>query len=63
MGPVLFRIPKILLPVLIGLLILSIILGTHLVFTGSLLDLFLMLVPAAAGVGLVLRATLGKRED
>ena len=51
---------KILLPVLLGMLILSVILGTHLSFTGSVLDLFLMLVPAAAGAGLLLRAFLKK---
>ena len=52
---------KILLPVLAGMLILSIILGTHLTFTGSLLDLFLMLIPAVVGLGLILRAALGKK--
>ena len=53
---------KILLPVLGGMLILSIILGTQLTFTGSLLDLFLMLVPAVAGLGLILRAALLKKK-
>lgn len=43
-------------------LILSVILGTSLVFTGSTLDLFLMLVPAAVGAGLLLRAFLIKKE-
>ena len=55
------KIAKILLPILLGLLVLLLILGTHLIFTGSLLDLFLMLVPAAVGVGLLLRAFLGKK--
>lgn len=53
---------KILLPILIALLVLSVILGTQLSFIGSLLDLFLMLVPAAVGVGLVLRAAFLKKE-
>ena len=48
------------LPVLIAMLVLSVILGTRLTFQGSVLDLFLMLVPAAAGAGLVLRAVLKK---
>ena len=48
------------LPVLIAMLVLSVILGTRLTFRGSVLDLFLMLVPAAAGAGLVLRAVLKK---
>lgn len=48
------------LPVLIAMLVLSVILGTRLAFRGSVLDLFLMLVPAAAGAGLVLRAVLKK---
>lgn len=56
------RITKILLPVLIAMIVLSIILGTHLSFIGSLLDLFLMLVPAAVGAGLLLRALLSKQE-
>ena len=54
------KLTKILLPVLLGLLILSVILGTHLTFTGSVLDLFLMLVPAAVGAGLLLRVFLKK---
>ncbi len=54
------KLTKILLPVLAAMLVLSIILGTHLSFTGSVLDLFLMLVPAAAGAGLLLRAFLKK---
>ena len=56
------KITKILLPVLIVMLVLSIILGTRLSFTGSLLDLFLILVPAAVGAGLLLRALLSKKE-
>ncbi len=51
---------KILLPILGAMLILSLILGTRLSFTGSVLDLFLMLAPAAAGAGLLLRAFLKK---
>ncbi len=51
---------KILLPILGAMLILSVILGTRLSFTGSVLDLFLMLAPAAAGAGLLLRAFLKK---
>ena len=54
---------KLLLPVLIAMLVLSVILGTRLSFTGSVLDLFLMLVPAAAGAGLLLRAFMKKKED
>ena len=53
---------KIALPILIGMLVLSVILGTQLIFTGSVLDLFLMLVPAAVGAGLLLRAFLMKKE-
>lgn len=53
---------KIALPVLGAMLVLSVILGTQLSFTGSVLDLFLMLVPAAVGAGLLLRAFLKKQE-
>lgn len=56
------KITKILLPVLIGMIVLSIVLGTQLSFHGSLLDLFLMLVPAAVGAGLMLRSLLMKQE-
>lgn len=56
------KIAKILLPILIAMLVLSIILGTHLSFIGSLLDMFLMLIPAAIGAGLVLRAVMLKPE-
>ena len=51
---------KIALPILIIMLVLSVILGTRLVFTASVLDMFLMLVPAAVGAGLLLRAFLKK---
>lgn len=53
---------KIALPILVAMLILSVILGTNLVFTGTALDLFLMLVPAAVGAGLLLRAFLMKKN-
>ena len=56
------KIAKILFPILVALLILMLILGTRLTFVGSLLDMFLMLVPAAVGAGLLLRAALGKDE-
>ena len=56
------KISKVLLPILIAMIVLSIVLGTHLSFVGSLLDLFLMLVPAAVGAGLVLRAMFMKTE-
>ena len=56
------RAAKLLLPVLAGMLILSIILGTQLTFTGSLLDLFLMLAPAVVGLGLILRGALRKKK-
>ena len=54
---------KILLPVLIAMIVLSIVLGTELMYHGSLLDLFLMLTPAAVGAGLVLRALMMKPEN
>lgn len=54
------KIPKILMPILIAMIVLSVVLDTRLSYYGSLLDLFLMLVPAAVGVGLVLRAMLIK---
>ena len=57
------RIAKILLPILVGMLVLSIILGTQLTYTGSLLDLFLMLVPAVVGLGLILRAAINKKKE
>ena len=55
-------ITKVLLPILVAMIVLSIVLGTHLSYIGSLLDLFLMLVPAAVGAGLVLRALFLKKE-
>ena len=54
---------KIALPVLVALLVLSVILGTNLSFVGSLLDLLLMLIPAAVGAGLILRAVFMKKDD
>ena len=57
------RITKILLPILIAMIVLSIVLGTELYYHGSVLDLFLMLVPAAVGAGLVLRTLLMKPEN
>ena len=56
------KLTKILLPIFVAMLVLSVILGTQLAFTGSVLDLFLMLIPAAAGAGLLLRAFLKKQE-
>ena len=56
------KITLLLLPVFIAMIVLSIVLGTHLSYHGSLLDLFLMLIPAAVGAGLVLRALLMKQE-
>ena len=44
------------------MLMLSIILGTQLHFHGTLLDMFLMLIPAAVGAGLLLRALTMKKE-
>lgn len=57
------RIAKILLPILVALLVLMLILGTHFVFVGSLLDLLLMLVPPAVGAGLLLRVFLTKNDS
>lgn len=56
------KISKIFFPILIALLVLTLILGTHLTFVGSLLDMLLMLVPAAVGAGLLLRGLLGKDD-
>lgn len=56
------KLTKILLPVFVAMIVLSVILGTQLHYHGSVLDLFLMLVPAAVGAGLVLRALLMKTE-
>ena len=47
---------KILLPILISMIVLSIIMGTQLYYHGTLL------VPAAVGAGLLLRALLLKPE-
>lgn len=47
---------------LIGMLVLSIILGTRLHFVGSLLDLILMLAPLAAGVGLCLKGFVDSKR-
>lgn len=54
------KLAKVLLPILLAMLMLSVVLGTHLHFSGSVLDLFLMLAPAAVGTGLVLRAMFMK---
>lgn len=56
------KVTRILLPILIAMLVLSVILGTRLHYSGSVLELFLMLIPAAAGAGLLLRAFLTKKE-
>ena len=56
------KICKILLPVLIGMLVLSIILGTHIVYNGQVLDLLLTLIPAAAGAGLLIKGLLTKKD-
>ncbi len=56
------KVCKILIPVLAGLLVLSIILGTQLHFHGTVIDLLLMLVPAAVGAGLVLKGAFTKKE-
>ena len=49
---------KILLPVLLGFIVLSVILGSHIVFSDNVLNLLLALIPAAVGAGLLLRAFL-----
>ena len=56
------KVFKILLPILLGMIALSVILGSHIIFRGKLIDLLLMLVPAAAGAGLLLRAAFMKKE-
>ena len=56
------KLTKIAMPLLICMLILSVILGTSLHFSGSVLDLFLMLIPAALGAGLLLRGALSKKS-
>lgn len=57
------KICKILIPVLAGLLVLSVILGTHIHFYGNVLDILLMLIPAAVGAGLVLKGAFTKKEE
>ncbi len=56
------KVTRILIPILVAMLVLSVILGTRLYYTGSVLELFLMLIPAAAGAGLLLRAFLMKKD-
>lgn len=56
------KLTLIILLVLLAMLVLSLILGTTLYFRGSLLDLFLMLTPIAAGSGLILRGLLLKKK-
>lgn len=56
------KIFKILLPVLLGMIVLSVVLGSRMVFSGKVIDLLLMLVPAAAGAGLLLRAVFMKEK-
>ena len=56
------KVAKVLFPILLAMLVLALILGTRLTFVGSLLDMFLMLVPAAVGAGLLLRAAIGKKD-
>ncbi|MBQ1735351.1 MAG: hypothetical protein II038_10870 [Lachnospiraceae bacterium] len=48
---------------LLGMLVLSIILGSRLQFTGSLLDLFLMIAPLAVGTGLCLRGYIAAHKN
>lgn len=57
------KVTKVLLPILIAMLVLSMILGTHLAFTGSLLDLLLILIPMAVGAGLLLKVFVVKKEE
>ncbi len=56
------KVTLIILMVLLAMLVLSLILGTTLYFRGSLLDLFLMLIPIAAGSGLILRGLLVRKK-
>lgn len=56
------KVTKILFPILIALLVLLLILGTRLSFHGALLDMFLMLVPAAVGAGLLIKAVFTKEK-
>lgn len=54
------NITKIMLPILACMLVLSVLLGTRIHFSGSVLDIFLMLVPAAIGTGLIIKALFTK---
>lgn len=54
------KVTKVMFPILIALLVLLLILGTRLSFHGTLLDMLLMLVPAAIGAGLLLKAVFTK---
>lgn len=56
------KVFKILLPILLSMIVLSVILGSQIIFGGKVIDLLLMLVPAAAGAGLLLRAAFMKKE-
>lgn len=53
---------RILLPILLGMIVVSVILGSRIIYGGKLLDLLLMLIPAGAGAGLLLRAAFMKKE-
>ena len=55
------KICKLLIPVLGGMLVLSILLGAELHFHGTTVDLLLMLVPAAVGAGLAIKGALTKK--
>ena len=57
------KLTKILFPILVGMLVLSIILGTRISFQGSVIDIFLMLVPAAIGAGLIIKALFTKEKE
>lgn len=48
---------------LVGLLVLSIILGTRLHFSGSLTDLILMLAPLAAGAGFCFKGFIDGKKN
>ncbi len=56
------KLTRIAMPILICMLILSVILGTRLHYMGSVLDLFLMLIPAAVGAGLLLRGVFSQKS-
>lgn len=47
---------------LVAMLVLSIILGSRLHFTGSLLDMLLIITPLAVGAGLCLRGHIGAQK-